>query len=64
MKRKERGRQLRESGIQFQMIHKTTNFYYHILDGDEGGRPPKIVTYDGHQQMENKYFNWKDKSCL
>ena len=40
------------------------HFYYHILDGDEGGRPPKIMTSDGHQQMENKYFNWKDKSCL
>ena len=39
-------------------------FYYHILDGDEGGRPPKILTSDGHQQMENKYFNWEDKSCL
>ena len=40
------------------------HFYYHILDGDEEGGPPKIVTSDGHQQMENKYFNWKDKSCL
>ena len=46
------------------MIHKTTIFYNHILDGDDGGRPRKIVTYDGHQQMENKYFNWKDNSCL
>ena len=40
------------------------HFYYHILDGDEGGRPPQIMTSDGHQQMENKYFNWEDKSCL
>nr|XP_058942650.1 uncharacterized protein LOC131770949 [Pocillopora verrucosa] len=40
------------------------HFYYHILDGDEGGRPPKILASDGHQQTEKKYFNWKDKSCL
>nr|XP_058944307.1 uncharacterized protein LOC131772436 [Pocillopora verrucosa] len=40
------------------------HFYYHILDGDEGGRPPKIMASDGHQQTENKYFNQKDKSCL
>ena len=40
------------------------HFSYHILDGDEGGRPPKIMASDGHQQIENKYFNWKDKSCL
>ncbi|XP_022779717.1 uncharacterized protein LOC111321174, partial [Stylophora pistillata] len=39
-------------------------FYYHILDGDEGGRPPKIVASDGQQQIENKYFNWRDNSCL
>ena len=40
------------------------HFYYHILDGDEGGQPPKIMTSDGHKQIENQYFNWKDKSCL
>ena len=40
------------------------HFYYHILDGDEGGRPPKIGDSDEHQQIENKYFNWRDKSCL
>nr|XP_058963288.1 transient receptor potential cation channel subfamily A member 1-like [Pocillopora verrucosa] len=40
------------------------HFYYHILDGDEGGRPPKIGASDGHQQMENRYFNHKDNSCL
>ena len=40
------------------------HFYYHILDGDEGGRPPMIVTSDEHKQIENKYFNWKSKSCL
>ncbi|PFX15098.1 52 kDa repressor of the inhibitor of the protein kinase [Stylophora pistillata] len=39
------------------------HFYYHILDGDEGGPPPKILASDGHQQIEN-YFNWRDKSCL
>ncbi|PFX32211.1 hypothetical protein AWC38_SpisGene2939, partial [Stylophora pistillata] len=40
------------------------HFYYHILDGDEGGRPPKIMSSDGHKLIENKYFNWKEKSCL
>ena len=60
---KKRGRQLRESGIQFD-DPLNYHFSYHILDGDEGGRPPKIMASDGHQQIENKYFNWKDKSCL
>ncbi|PFX13146.1 hypothetical protein AWC38_SpisGene22797 [Stylophora pistillata] len=40
------------------------HFYYHILDGDEGGRPPKIMASDGHQQIVNNYFNGKNKSCL
>ncbi|CAH3129392.1 unnamed protein product [Pocillopora meandrina] len=40
------------------------HFYYHILDGDEGGRPLKILDSDGYKQIENKHFNWKDKSCL
>ena len=40
------------------------HFYYHILDGDEGGRPPKVMMPGGHAQTENKYFNWRDKSCL
>ena len=40
------------------------HFYYHVMDGDEGGRPPKILASDGHKQMENKYFNYRDKSCL
>ena len=40
------------------------HFYYHILDGDEGGRPPKVMMPGGHAWTENKYFNWRDKSCL
>ena len=40
------------------------HFYYHILDGDEGGRPLKVMMPGGHRQTENKYFNWRDKSCL
>ncbi|PFX13145.1 Transient receptor potential cation channel subfamily V member 3 [Stylophora pistillata] len=40
------------------------HFYYHILDGDEGGWPRKIMASDGHQQIENTCFNGKDKSCL
>ncbi|XP_022805204.1 uncharacterized protein LOC111342397 [Stylophora pistillata] len=39
-------------------------FFYHILDGDEGGRPPKIVALDGYKEMENTFFNQKDKLCL
>lgn len=38
-------------------------FYYHILDGDEVGRPPKLLSLGG-QQISNQYFNWKDMSCL
>ena len=40
------------------------HLYYHILDGDEGGRPPIIISSDGHKQIENEFFNEKDKSCL
>ena len=40
------------------------HFYYHILDGDEGGRPPKVFMLGGQGLTENKYFNWRDKSCL
>ena len=28
------------------------------------GRPPKVLMLGGHGQTENKYFNWRDKSCL
>ena len=40
------------------------HFYYHILDGDEGGRPPKLMASGGRKQTDNKYFNGRDKSCL
>ena len=40
------------------------HFCYAILDGDAGGRPPKVVLTGGHTESENKYFNWRDKSCL
>ena len=42
------------------------HFYYHILDGDEGGRPPKInMASDGcMKQIENKYFYCSNNSCL
>ncbi|XP_066015291.1 uncharacterized protein [Pocillopora verrucosa] len=42
------------------------HFYYHILDGDEGGRPPKInIASDGcMKQIENKYFYCSNNSCL
>ncbi|XP_022805180.1 uncharacterized protein LOC111342367 [Stylophora pistillata] len=40
------------------------HFCYHILDGDEEGRPPKILPSDGQMQLDNKYFNWREDSCL
>ncbi|CAH3156923.1 unnamed protein product, partial [Pocillopora meandrina] len=40
------------------------HFYYHILDGDEGGRSPKLTTLDEEKQTNNKHFNWRDRSCL
>ncbi|PFX15198.1 hypothetical protein AWC38_SpisGene20587 [Stylophora pistillata] len=39
-------------------------FCYHVLDADEGGRPPNINLSAGEQQADNEYFNWRDKSCL
>jgi len=40
------------------------HFYYHILDGDEAGRPPKVMASEGNNLTDNKYFNQHDKSCL
>ncbi|PFX14913.1 hypothetical protein AWC38_SpisGene20897 [Stylophora pistillata] len=42
------------------------NYYFHyaILDGDGGGRPPKLKLSEGHTESDNKYFNQRDKSCL
>jgi len=40
------------------------HFYYHILDGDEAGRPPKIMTSEGNKLTDNEYFHQQDKSCL
>ena len=40
------------------------HFFYHILDGDEGGWPPKIVASGWKEKITNKYFNRRDKSCL
>ena len=39
------------------------HFYYHVLDGDEAGRPPKLVVLED-QQIINGFFNLRDKSCL
>jgi len=39
-------------------------FYYHILDGDEAGRPPKVMASEGKKLTDNEYFNQGDKSCL
>ena len=40
------------------------HFYYHILDGDKGGQPPKMMASGGEKQIDNKYFHHRDKSCL
>ena len=40
------------------------HFYYHILDGDEAGRPPKVMASKGNKLTDNEYFNRRDKSCL
>ena len=39
-------------------------FYYHILDGDEAGRPPKVMASEGNKLTDNEYFSQSDKSCL
>ncbi|PFX14915.1 hypothetical protein AWC38_SpisGene20899 [Stylophora pistillata] len=39
-------------------------FCYHILDGDEGGRPPKIGISAGKKERDNPHFNWGNNSCL
>jgi len=40
------------------------HFYYHILDGDKAGRPPKVMASEGNELTDNEYFNRHDKSCL
>ncbi|XP_058942043.2 uncharacterized protein [Pocillopora verrucosa] len=40
------------------------HFCYHILDGDEGGRPPLLLQSNGEVQTINEHFNPRDKSCL
>ena len=40
------------------------HFYYHILDGDEAGRPPKVMASKGNKLTDNEYFNRHEKSCL
>ena len=39
------------------------HFYYHVLDSDEAGRPPKLMVLED-QQIINGFFNLRDKSCL
>ncbi|XP_022806761.1 uncharacterized protein LOC111343835 [Stylophora pistillata] len=39
------------------------HFFYHILDADERGRPPTLMS-SGGQQTDNDHFNWRSKSCL
>ena len=38
------------------------HFYYHILDGDTEGRPPKLPSSEGDKY--NEWFDRKSQSCL
>lgn len=40
------------------------HFYYHILDSDEGGCPPRLTMPGREKQIDNKNFSWRDRSCL
>ena len=40
------------------------HFYYHILDGDEAGYPPKILSSESDKWLYNEQFDRKSKSCL
>nr|XP_058959432.1 uncharacterized protein LOC131786393 [Pocillopora verrucosa] len=40
------------------------HFYYHILDSDEGGCPPRLTMPGREKQIDNKHFSWRDRSCL
>lgn len=40
------------------------HFYYHILDGDTAGRPPKLLSSEGDKWEYNELFDRKSKSCL
>ena len=40
------------------------HFYYHILDADERGRPPKIQREEGAGLKANEHFDRNSKSCL
>lgn len=40
------------------------HFYYHILDGDTAGHPPKILSSESDKWLYNEQFDRKSKSCL
>ena len=40
------------------------HFYYHILDGDREGRPPKLKDSKTNKFIANNLFNSHDNSCL
>ena len=40
------------------------HFYYHILDGDKAGSPPKILALEGNKHIVNEHFDRSHKSCL
>lgn len=40
------------------------HFYYHILDGDKTGSPPKILALEGNKHIVNEHFDRSHKSCL
>ncbi|KAK3755623.1 hypothetical protein QZH41_017628 [Actinostola sp. cb2023] len=44
------------------------HFFYHVLDGDDGGRPPKIRDpkrdQTSNKLVQNRFYNSKSPSCL
>lgn len=40
------------------------HFFFHVLDCDDGGRPPKIKDPATNKSMNNPFFNRKSPSCL
>lgn len=40
------------------------HFFYHVLDADDAGRPPKIRDHTTNKLVNNPFFNKKAPSCL
>ncbi|XP_031558821.1 transient receptor potential cation channel subfamily A member 1-like [Actinia tenebrosa] len=40
------------------------HFYFHVLECDDGGRPPKIKDSATNKSIKNPFYNKKSPSCL